>query len=353
MKVPGTVYLVGGAVRNRLMGIEESDRDWVVVGSTQSEMLDAGFVQVGRHFPVFLHPVTREEFALARLERKSGIGHQGFETQTTSVSLEQDLARRDLTINAMAMDSLGEVIDLHGGRADLAAKVLRHVSPAFGEDPLRCFRVARFLAQFPAFKVAPETAEMVSSMAPQLGELSAERVWHELQRSMGSPAPYRFIEFLQQCQLEQPWFDHVDLDAFGALLKRVKTKQPLSLLGWLPRREGTMAFLNHLKAPIAVIAQVGLVAKHGALFGRHDALDPEDVVACIHEAGGFQQNEQAFLEFLSAVSDYFGVQTSHLGQLPSALKALKVDEVQGPEYGQALRRARIAHVKRFLAQSRN
>jgi tRNA nucleotidyltransferase (CCA-adding enzyme) len=151
-------YAVGGAVRDELLGLPVKDRDWVVVGATPQEMLAQGFLAVGRDFPVFLHPQTHEEYALARTERKTAPGYTGFAFHAApGVTLEEDLVRRDLTINAIARDEAGTIIDPHGGRADIAARVLRHVSPAFAEDPVRILRVARFAARFTDFTVAPET----------------------------------------------------------------------------------------------------------------------------------------------------------------------------------------------------
>ena len=181
------IYLVGGAVRDALLGLSGSDRDWVVVGATPAQMLAQGFVPVGRDFPVFLHPESREEHALARTERKTGMGYKGFVVHTSpEVTLEQDLARRDLTINAMAQDVHGRLIDPYGGQTDLARKVLRHVTEAFREDPVRILRLARFAARFGDFQVAPETLALCQEMVA-LGEVDAlvpERVWQELERGL-------------------------------------------------------------------------------------------------------------------------------------------------------------------------
>ncbi|MBX6420271.1 MAG: multifunctional CCA addition/repair protein [Nevskia sp.] len=192
-------YLVGGAVRDALLGLPVTERDWVVVGATPEEMIAAGYTPVGQDFPVFLHPQTREEHALARTERKSGRGYHGFVFHTgADVSLEQDLARRDLTVNAMARDEAGRLIDPYGGQRDLAARVLRHVSPAFAEDPLRVLRVARFAARFAplGFRVAPETLAVMRQMvqAGEVDHLVAERVWKETERALAgerAPAGYR------------------------------------------------------------------------------------------------------------------------------------------------------------------
>ena len=198
------IYLVGGAVRDALLGRPVAERDWVVVGATPEELQGQGFTPVGRDFPVFLHPHTREEHALARLERKTGPGYRGFVTEfAPDVTLEQDLARRDLTINAMAQAADGHLIDPHGGRADLERRVLRHVSPAFVEDPVRILRIARFLARFAhlGFSVAAETLELMRQMSAS-GELDAlvpERVWRELERLLGEPTPRAGIELLREC----------------------------------------------------------------------------------------------------------------------------------------------------------
>ena len=195
-------YLVGGAVRDALLGRPGSDRDWVVVGAHPQEMLDAGYLAVGRDFPVFLHPRTREEHALARTERKIGPGYRGFEMHADpSVTLEDDLLRRDLTINAIAQDESGALIDPHGGRRDLDAKVLRHVSSAFAEDPVRILRLARFAARFDGFAVAPETLALMRAMvdAGEVDALVAERVWQELARGLMEARPSRMFEVLRDC----------------------------------------------------------------------------------------------------------------------------------------------------------
>src|SRR5271169_3325517 len=180
------IYCVGGAVRDRLLGLPVQDHDWVVVGGTPEAMIARGFQPVGRDFPVFLHPQTHEEYALARTERKTGRGHQGFSFHTApEVSLEEDLARRDLTINAIARAEDGTLIDPFGGEKDLRAGILRHVGPAFAEDPLRVLRVARFAARF-GFAVAPRTEALMRSIAEsgELSTLTPERVWQELSRAL-------------------------------------------------------------------------------------------------------------------------------------------------------------------------
>ena len=195
-------YIVGGAVRDRLLGLPVTDRDHVVVGATVDEMRAAGFIPVGRDFPVFLHPQTHEEYALARTERKTEPGYKGFVFHAApAVTLEQDLARRDLTINAMAEDESGGIIDPFGGRRDLDARIFRHVGPAFVEDPVRILRVARFAARFAGFGLASETLALMKTMVEK-GEVDAlvpERIWQELSRGLMEAKPSRMLETLRAC----------------------------------------------------------------------------------------------------------------------------------------------------------
>lgn len=208
-------YLVGGAVRDRLLQLPIHERDWVVVGATAETMLARGFKPVGKDFPVFLHPDSGEEYALARTERKSGHGYYGFETNAAPhVSLEDDLKRRDLTINAMAETPGGELVDPYGGRRDLEARVLRHVSPAFEEDPLRVLRVARFAARFASlgFRIAPETLALMQRMADsgELATLVPERVWKETSRALSGPAPRVYFQTLRDCRALAAVFPEID-----------------------------------------------------------------------------------------------------------------------------------------------
>jgi len=208
-------YQVGGAVRDRLLGLPVHDIDYVVVGSSVKEMLGNGFRPVGSHFPVFLHPQTQHEYALARTERKTAPGHQGFDFHADpSIQLEDDLKRRDLTINAMAQEVnasgelVGHLIDPYQGTVDLEQGIFRHLSDAFSEDPLRVLRVARFAARFPTFTIAPETLAIMKHMVSkdELKTLSKERIWQELARALRSQAPERFIDVLEECgALEEIW----------------------------------------------------------------------------------------------------------------------------------------------------
>lgn len=201
---PMQIYLVGGAVRDQLLGHQSSDRDWVVIGSSPLTMQELGYLPVGKDFPVFLHPDTKEEYALARTERKTTAGYHGFEFNTSSeVTLEQDLERRDLTINAMALNTNGEIIDPWNGREDLKNKVLRHVSPAFAEDPLRVLRVARFCAKLTplGFTIAPETLTLMQNLSEsgELATLAPERLFAEMAQSLSYPDPVPFFTTLRDC----------------------------------------------------------------------------------------------------------------------------------------------------------
>ncbi len=195
-------YIVGGAVRDELLGLPVKDRDHVVVGATPEEMVARGFTPVGQDFPVFLHPQTHEEYALARTERKSGHGYKGFTVYASpEVTLEEDLRRRDLTVNAMALDETGTIIDPYGGQADLQARVFRHVSDAFAEDPVRILRIARFAARFTDFSVAPETLTLMREIvdAGEVDALVPERVWQELSRGIMEKQPSRMFQVLREC----------------------------------------------------------------------------------------------------------------------------------------------------------
>jgi tRNA nucleotidyltransferase (CCA-adding enzyme) len=206
-------YLVGGAVRDALMGLAGSDRDWVVVGGTPEALVAQGYQPVGKDFPVFLHPETHEEYALARTERKTARGYHGFAVHASpDVTLEEDLARRDLTINAIAQDEHGQRTDPYGGERDIAAKVLRHVTEAFREDPVRILRLARFAARFPDFTVAPETMTLMREMVTE-GEVDAlvsERVWQELSRGLMGAQPSRMLQVLRECSALQRLLPEVD-----------------------------------------------------------------------------------------------------------------------------------------------
>lgn len=209
------IYLVGGYVRDQLLGLETKDRDWVVVGATADELLKQDYRQVGKDFPVFLHPQTNEEYALARTERKTAAGYSGFSFHATAdVTLEEDLTRRDLTINAIAQSNNGDLIDPFNGQADIKAKILRHVSPAFVEDPVRILRLARFAARFAnlGFTIADETQKLMAEMVDngEVDSLVPERVWQETMRALNEKTPARYFEVLRDCGALKKLFPEID-----------------------------------------------------------------------------------------------------------------------------------------------
>ncbi|HTR58911.1 MAG TPA: multifunctional CCA addition/repair protein [Casimicrobiaceae bacterium] len=261
------IYRVGGSVRDELLGRAVADRDYVVVGTTPEEMLAQGFRPVGREFPVFLHPATHEEYALARTERKQGRGHRGFTFHAApDVTLEQDLARRDLTINAMARDAEGRLIDPYGGAADLERGVLRHVGPAFVEDPLRVLRVARFAARF-GFTVAPETEALLERIAAsgELATLTPERVWRELATALMEARPSRFFSLLHRCGALAQLLPEVDR-AFPARSRRSARSDTESHMPLLRALDAAAAAGDALAVSYAVLA--GDLGAPGAAKGR-------------------------------------------------------------------------------------
>lgn len=243
------IYIVGGAVRDTLLGLPLTDKDWLIVGATPPELLVQGYTQVGKDFPVFLHPETKEEYALARTERKTGAGHTGFSFDVSEhVSLEDDLSRRDLTINAIAQDDDGTLHDPFNGQTDLSNGILRHVSPAFVEDPLRVFRVARFAARFCTplidkdFTVAPETLALMQTTVTsgELDHLSAERIWNELHKALTYSGSVRFFEVLKDCNAHGYVFNGDDA-CFSLALERL---QQATEMGW----EADLRYASYISA---------------------------------------------------------------------------------------------------------
>jgi tRNA nucleotidyltransferase (CCA-adding enzyme) len=344
------IYAVGGAVRDELMGLAVKDRDWVVVGATPQDMLAQGFVPVGRDFPVFLHPQTHEEYALARTERKTAPGYAGFAFHAApGVTLEQDLVRRDLTINAMAKDESGEIIDPHGGRADLAARVLRHVSPAFAEDPVRILRVARFAARFTDFSIAAETLRLMRDMvaAGEVDALVSERVWQELARGLMEARPSRMFDVLRECgalarllpELDALWGVpqradyHPEVDTgvhvmmvidmaarlaaalparFAALTHDLgKGRTPADIL---PRHHGhetrSVALVEgvceRLKVPVDCRDVARLAARYHGDMHRVEELRPETKLTLLERCDALRRPERFELILLACEADYRG-----------------------------------------------
>jgi tRNA nucleotidyltransferase (CCA-adding enzyme) len=296
------IYLVGGAVRDELLGVPVRERDWVVVGGSPDVLRALGYRQVGRDFPVFLHPDSQEEYALARTERKSGPGHTGFVCHAgPEVTLEQDLLRRDLTINAMARDPRGGLIDPFGGARDLADRVLRHVSDAFVEDPLRLFRVARFAAQLPGFDLAPETLALLARMTTEnaLAELSAERVWAELDKALGRPAPWRFFDVLAAADAWDPWFAEFRSNPPGvpaAVTTLADTARRFALVCARLAPSAVTTLCARLRAPRRHQRLAENVARHGAVLAgwrTHPAADLLEAFTAVGAYAGDRDPEDA------------------------------------------------------------
>ncbi len=299
------IFKVGGAVRDRLLGRAVTDIDWVVVGATTQQMGELGFRPVGADFPVFLHPKTGEEYALARTERKSGHGYGGFVFHASpDVTLEQDLIRRDLTINAMAEDDHGQIIDPYNGQNDLKARILRHVSPAFAEDPLRVLRVARFAARYAGlgFQVATETLELMRELSEsgELQALTAERSWKEISRALMEDHPEVFIQVLRDCGALKVLMPELDaLCDVRALEQAARHQQPLSVR-WACLVQGLGKAINErFKVPrecqeLALLA--GQYHDHG---NRALELEPSALLELLQSFDVYRR-PQRFEEFIKA-----------------------------------------------------
>ncbi|MDA0983075.1 MAG: multifunctional CCA tRNA nucleotidyl transferase/2'3'-cyclic phosphodiesterase/2'nucleotidase/phosphatase, partial [Proteobacteria bacterium] len=302
-------YVVGGAVRDELLGEAVVDRDWVVVGATPEEMTAAGFRPVGKDFPVFLHPQTHEEYALARTERKSGRGYKGFTVYCApDVTLEDDLSRRDLTINAMARGDDGRLVDPFGGERDLRAGILRHVSAAFEEDPVRILRVARFSARYP-FRIADETMALMRRML-ELGEvehLVAERVWQELERGLSEPHPERMFEALAACGAAARLIPEIDPgpEAVAALRRaaaaRYSTTVRFGVLAWFrgaAAEAGMKALCERVRVPNEERDLALLAVRLRAPIEAAGEADPKALLGVLKSVDAVRRGER-FLQLLA------------------------------------------------------
>ena len=405
-------YVVGGAVRDALLGLPETDRDWVVVGATPDEMRAAGYVPVGADFPVFLHPETKEEYALARTERKTAAGYHGFVFHAApDVSLDDDLRRRDLTINAIARTADGRLIDPWGGQRDLAARVLRHVSPAFAEDPVRILRTARFAARYVDFTVAPETEALMRAMV-EAGEVDAlvpERVWRELSRGLLEPKPSRMFEVLRRCGalarvlpevdalwgVPQPAAHHPEVDAGVHLMMVLDLAATLATslaVRWaclchdlgkgttpdaaLPRHIGheqrsarmAAAVAERLRVPTACKELADVVAREHGNIHRSEGLGAAALMRLLERCDALRRPERFAEALLACECDARG----RLGRehepypprprLLAALQAVQAVDaaaiaaeamargLSGPAVGDAIRRARVAALEPLASQ---
>jgi len=404
------IFLVGGAVRDRLLGRQPHEHDYVVVGATPDEMVALGYRPVGKDFPVFLHPATAEQYALARTERKTGPGYYGFETRfSPDVTLEDDLGRRDLTINAMAQDQDGTLVDPHGGRRDIEARVLRHVSAAFVEDPLRVLRVARFAARFAplGFTVAPETMALMRAIVSS-GEMSAlvpERVWVETERALGEDRPTVYFEVLRDCGalaalfpeiaaldgVPQPPKWHPEIDTGLHTMQALEVAASLSpdttvrfavlvhdLGKGLTPREQWPRHLGHEEAGAKLIEVVCarlkvpnehrdlavLVARHHAKVHRAAELRPATVLELLEATDAFRRAERFERLLLACEADARGrgpqlrvapyPQAALLRRARDAAAAVRVDQAfvansSGPVIAERVRATRLEAIRDALA----
>src|SRR5882757_6585286 len=405
------VYLVGGAVRDQVLGLPVRERDWVVVGARPEELERDGFVPVGREFPVFLHPQTHEEYALARLERKVSPGYRGFTTQfSPDVTLEEDLKRRDLTINAMAQAPSGEIIDPYGGQQDLKARRLRHVSEAFVEDPVRILRLARFAARFAdlGFSVAEETLTLMREMV-RSGEVDAlvpERVWQETERALGESRPDVFFQTLRDCGalaviypeidalfgVPQPpkWHPEVDtgIHVMLALRYTAKIEAPTSVrfavlthdLGKaLTPQEILPSHRGHEEAGVPLVEQLSqrlrvpngfkelavLGARHHAVVHRAAELRPDTMLKLFEATDAFRRPERFSELLIVCECDARGrtglennpyPQAAYLQRARDAAAAVQLSDedragLKGPEIGAKIRTKRLAAVTQIKEES--
>ena len=406
-------WVVGGAVRDGLLGEPVNDRDWVVTGASPQDMLDAGYLPVGKDFPVFLHPATHEEYALARTERKTAPGYHGFTFHAApDVTLEEDLVRRDLTINAIAQAADGTLIDPYGGRRDLEARVLRHVSGAFAEDPVRILRVARFAARWPDFQVAPETTALMRGMvaAGEVDALVAERVWQEVSRGLMERAPQRMFEVLRDVGalavlmpevdrlfgVPQPPAHHPEIDTgvhtMMVLARCAATAQPLPVryaclvhdLGKgttraedLPRHIGhehrgeqlIRALGERLRVPVECNELATLTAREHTNVHASDKLNAAAIMRLVDRCDAFRRPDR-FLAMLAAcecdATGRLGFEQRPYPQRERLARALAVMQavdtkrvsaeaidrgVKGPGIADAIRRARVRALAISLGES--
>lgn len=402
------IYLVGGAVRDQILGLEPVERDWVVVGSSTDQMLELGFKMVGNDFPVFLHPRTNEEYALARTERKSAPGHKGFEIQSSpTISLEDDLKRRDLTVNAMALSSTGKIIDPFGGQHDIEQRILRHVSPAFCEDPLRVLRVARFMSQFAQFEfsIADQTLQLMTrlSASGELSTLAAERIWTETEKALLTSKPSLYFLTLHQCGALKILFPGVDalfgipqrakyhpeidtglhtmmvLDRAAELTCDIGVRfaalthdlgKALTPLSQLPRHIGHekrgLKPLAELFAHYPIPKKIKRIARpcceYHLLMHVFDQLRPETILKLIENLDGFRRPHHIEQFILLCQADSQGRSGMKNKAYPQAnifrtifhavretgASDLNDGDLSGPKIGEALRKLRIQKIRDYL-----
>ena len=348
-----TVYLVGGAVRDELLGLPVKDKDWVVTGTTPDHMLQQGFQQVGKQFPVFLHPKTKEEYALARKERKQGIGYTGFVCDfAPDIRLEEDLERRDLTINAIAKADDGSLIDPFHGQQDLEKRVLRHVSDAFIEDPLRVLRVARFMARFASFgfHIAPETKALMAAIAEsgELNSLTPERVWRETENALQSDHAHVYFDVLQEVGALEHLFPKLAYHT-QQLAKEWDKHARWSLI----TAETTVAALTELNDYLRAPNQFSWFSEQSRLFIETNTLPLDSVTweAWLSSVAAIKK-PQPFEKLISILAYLTGTEAKHWLALRASIAKVNAQTLikqgfSGAELGQALKQARIEAIEKL------
>jgi len=362
-------YLVGGAIRDALLGLPVLERDWVVVGATPQQLLSLGYQAVGKDFPVFLHPTSKEEYALARTERKSGPGYTGFDCYAhPDVTLEQDLLRRDLTVNAIAQDNNGDLIDPFGGHQDLQNKVLRHVSQAFTEDPLRVLRLARFMARYAhlGFSIAPETLALAQqiSASGELQTLPAERLWRELEKSLQAPTPQHFFATLEATGAAAVLLAELtplDTTCADNLQQAAAAGAPVAVCFAVlfARRDSaqTETLCRRLKCPGQVRELALLVSRYARDYAAWK--QPEAILVLLEQLDAFRRG-QRFEMFLQCCAVLFPA-ASTVQNLPAALQACKTVDTsalvaqgyRGPAMATAVRQQRLLLLTTALTGGNN
>ena len=382
------IYLVGGAVRDRLLGLSATERDWVVVGSSAQDLINRGFKQIGKHFPVFLHPETREEYALARTEKKNGFGHKGFKLNfPRSISIEEDLKRRDFTINAIAQDMYGNIIDPWGGQQDLKLKIIRHVSEAFSEDPLRVFRAARFNAKFSklGFSIAPETLKLMKKMLSEneIANISGERIWKETEHALETNSPEVFFEILSKCNALKILFPGIEKVSSAQILLSLNTLKDSAEIS-LDKRVRFAALVYQLIKGLEDVKKVqnkifsllkppnkykSLIKSVQLLATKYLAimeLDGENLALLLKQLNGSQKNNDIELATLAcaAIFQKHLNKNEHMAKAQYLMKAKDVfsksnintqsgTELRGKDYGNALFQAKIEQLDFWINNSEN
>ena len=377
------IYLVGGAVRDRLLGLPVRDRDWVVVGGKESEMLERGYRRADSDFPVFLHPQTGEEYALARRETKTGPGYKGFSIEAgPDVTLEQDLIRRDLTINAIAEDEAGKLIDPFDGHGDLNAGVLRHISPAFIEDPVRLLRVARFAARLGrwGFRISHGTHKLMQRMAAstELETLSAERVWLEMRQALAEDQPWRFFQVLQRCgalaklipalegeMLQQSAHAHDAVSPMVVALQRavrldagIRVRFAVAFHDAAVTAGGAKKATAELRVEREYLELLKLIVRLAPVYSKAAAGDPPALLDLIESTRALHDVSR-LKEFLTAADALWPELSGTRGKVMQALDRvaaitpglLQSEGMMGAELGRALRLERLNAVRALLDQS--